>query len=61
MALVVKNLPANAGDVKDVGFTPGSERFPGEEHGNSPQYPMSRGAWWATVLGVAELNRTEAA
>ena len=35
MALVVKNLPANAGDVKDVGSTPGSGRFPGEEHGNS--------------------------
>ena len=61
MALVVKNLPANAGDMKDVGSTPGSGRFPGGEHGNSLQYPMSRGAWWATVLGVAESNMTEAA
>ena len=56
---VVKNLPANAGDAKDVGSVPGSERSPGEENGNPLQYsclenPMDRGAWWATVHGVAK-------
>ena len=38
MALVVKNLPANAGDVRDVGSIPVSGRSPGEEHGNPLQY-----------------------
>ena len=33
-SLVVKNLPANAGDVRDVGSIPGSGRYPGEGHGN---------------------------
>ena len=33
MVLVVKNLPANAGDVRDVGLIPGSERSPGGGHG----------------------------
>ena len=54
--LVVKNLPANAGDIRDSGSIPGSGRFPGEGHGNPLQYsclenPMDRGAWWATVHG----------
>ena len=52
---VVKNPPANAGD----GFIPGSERARGEENGKRLQYPclgnsMDRGAWWATVHGVAK-------
>ena len=56
---MVKNLPANAGDVKDAGSVPGSERSPGEENGNPLQYsclenPTDRGAWWATVHGVAK-------
>ena len=34
VALVVKNLPANAGDVRDVGLIPELERYPGEENGN---------------------------
>ena len=38
VALVVKNLPANAGDIRDVGSIPGSGRSPGEEHGNPLQY-----------------------
>ena len=47
--LVVKNWPANAGDIKDVGLIPGSGRSPGEGHGNPLQYsylenPMDRGA-----------------
>ena len=53
----VKNLPANAGDVRDPGLIPGSGRSPGEGHGNAPQYsylenPMERGAWQATVHQV---------
>ena len=54
MALVVKNPPANAGDIGDMSSIPGSGRSPGGVHGNSLQYsclenPMDRGAWWATV------------
>ena len=54
VALVVKNLPANAGDVRVVGSIPGSRRSPGGGHGNPLQYSclensMDRGAWWATV------------
>ena len=53
---VVKNLPANAGDV---GLICGSGRSPGEGNGNPLQYsclgnPMDRGAWWATVCGVSK-------
>ena len=59
MVLVVKNPPANAGDVRDTGSIPGSGRSPGEEHGNPLQYSslenlMDRGAGWATVHGVAK-------
>ena len=59
MALVVKNPPANSGDVRDVGSVPGLKRFPGEGHGNPLQYsclenPMDRGAWQATFHRVAE-------
>ena len=54
---VVKNLPANAGDVRDLGSIPGSGKSPGEGNGNSFQYScwenaMDRGAWWATVYRV---------
>ena len=35
---MVKNLPANAGDVRDVGLTPGLGRFPGGGHGNPLQH-----------------------
>ena len=38
MALAVKNLPANAGDIRDVSLIPGSGRCPRGEHGNSIQY-----------------------
>ena len=37
-ALVVKNPPANAGDTRDMGSIPGSERSPGGGHGNPLQY-----------------------
>ena len=56
---MVKNPPANAGDVRDVGLIPGSERSPGEGNGNPLQYsclenPMDGGAWLATVHGAAK-------
>ena len=59
VALVVKNPPANAGDIRDVGSIPGSGRSPGGGHGNPLQCsclenPMHRGAWWAAVHRVAE-------
>ena len=62
MALVVKNLPVNAGDLRDVGSIPGWGRFPGEGNSNPLQYsclenPMDRGAWQATVHGVAKSRR----
>ena len=60
---VVKNQPATAGDTGDAGSIPESGRSPGEGNGNPLQYsclgnPMGRGAWWATVHGVAESDRT---
>ena len=56
---MVKNLPANAGDVRDMGSVLGSGKFPREGNGNALQYsslenPMDRGAWPATVHGVAK-------
>ena len=62
---MVKNLPANAGDIRDAGLIPGSGRFPGGGHDNSLQYSclenlMDRGAWRAMVHGVAESDMTEA-
>ena len=61
---MVKNLPANAGDIRDAGLIPGSGRPPGGGHGNSLQYSclenlMDTGAWWATVHVVSkESDRT---
>ena len=49
---VVKNLPANAGAVGDMGSIPGLGRLPGEGNGN--QNPMDRGAWQATVYGITK-------
>ena len=56
-------VKASAYDVGDLGSIPGSGRSPGEGSGNPLQYsclesPMDRGAWWATVHGVAK-SRTQ--
>ena len=55
--LVVKNLPANAGDLRDAGSIPGSGRFSGGGHSNPLQYSclenlIDRGGWRATVHSV---------
>ena len=59
VALVVKNPPAHAGDLRDVSLIPGSGRSPGGRHGNPLQYsclenPMDRGDWQTTVHRVAK-------
>ena len=59
MALVVKNLPANAGDARDMSSIPGSGRFSGVGNGNPLQYsclenPIDKGDWWATVHGAVK-------
>ena len=56
---MVKNLPANVRDLRDMGSIPGLGRSPGEGNGNPLQYscletPMDREAWWATVHGVSK-------
>ena len=61
VALASKNLPANAGDIRDMGLIPRLGRSPGVEHGNSLQYcylenPRDRGAWQATVRRVTKSN-----
>ena len=63
VALVVKNLPASAGGVRDKSSISGLGRTPGGGHGNPLQYsclgnPIDRGAWWSTVHWVAK-NRTQ--
>ena len=52
-------MPANAGDTGDMGLVPGSGRSPGIGNGNLLHFSclensMDRGAWWATVCGVAK-------
>ena len=63
--LVVKNLPANEGDIKDADSIPGWGRFPGGGHGSPLQYSclensMDRGSWWATVQCHKESDMTAA-
>jgi len=59
VVLLVKNLPANAKDIRNATLIPGSGRYPGGGHGNPQKYSclenlMDRGAWWAMVHGVAK-------
>ena len=61
---VVKNLPANVGDARDMGLISGLGRSLGEGNGNPLQYfcledPMDRGTWQATVHRVAESDPTK--
>ena len=61
VVLVVKNLPAKAGDIRDMGSIPGSGRSPGGGHGNPLQYSclensMDRGAWQALSIGLQRIG-----
>ena len=56
---MVKNPPANANDMRDMGLISGSGRSPGEGNGNPLQdscleNPRDEGAWWTAVYGVAQ-------
>ena len=56
---MVRNPPANSGDLRDVGLIPGSGRSPGGGNGNPLQYycpedPIDREAWWAIANGVSK-------
>ena len=67
VALVVKNLPANVGDIRDMGLIPASGRSPGGKHSylfqcSCPENPKNRGAWMTTVHNVAKSQtKSEAA
>ena len=59
MVLMIKNLPTNAGDVRDAGSIPGLGRSPGEGNGNPLQCsclenPIDRADWWATACRVTK-------
>ena len=63
LGLVVKNLPGNAGDIRDMSLIPGFGRSPGEGNSKPLQYsclgnPMDRGDWWAIVHGVTKSDMT---
>ena len=66
MALVVKNPPANVGDIRDMGSIHGSRRSSGGGHGHPleyscPENPMDRRAWLGYILwGCKESDTTEA-
>ena len=61
VALAVKNLPTDAGGIRDTGLTPGSERSPGGEQSNPLQYsclenPMDGGARWLQSIGSQRVS-----
>ena len=61
-ALVVKNLPADEGGIRDASLIPGSGRYPGGGHSNPLQSsclenPMDRGVWWATTHNLQSRTR----
>ena len=65
VTLVVKNLPANVGDIRDAGSIPGSRRSPGRGKDNKLQYsclenPIDRGPWWATIHRITESDMNKA-
>ena len=65
VVLVVRNLPANVGDLRDMSLIPKLGRFSGGGHGNPRQYSclenlMDRGAWWVTAHRVTESDTNEA-
>ena len=58
---MVKNLPANAGHIRNTSSIPGSGRSPGEGNSNPLQYsclgnPMDRGAWWLQSMGLQRVE-----
>ena len=64
VALAAKNLPASAGDVRDVGLLPASGRFPAGGHSHPPQYsclenPTDREAWQGSPWGQKESDSIE--
>ena len=66
VVLVVKNLPADAGDLRNTGLISGSRRSPGGGNGNSLQYfclgnPMDKGAWPAMIYEVTKQIRYDLA
>ena len=61
---MVKNLPANAGNIGDIGLIAGWGRSPAEENDNPFQDscledPMGRGSWWAMVQGVGKSQTSQ--
>ena len=63
VVLVIKNPPANARNIRDVGSIPGLGRSSGGRHGNPLHYsclenPMDRGAWRAIVHGVIRVGHS---
>ena len=63
VALVVRNPPSNAGDIRDVGSILGSVKCPEVGNGNpllssGLENPLDRGVWWAAIHGVAKSQDT---
>ena len=61
---MVKNLPANAGDIRDAGSIPGSERSPGGGNGSPPrcsglENSKDRAAWQAAIHRATESDISE--